>query len=116
MGLEQPRKPTHKIVDIRHMRQHVVGHHQVGLQAVGRQFFGQCHAKKPFHHRDALGACRCRRAGGRLHAVARDACSLHVLQQVAVVRGHFDHAAGRGKAQAHSHRLHIGLGVGEPGR
>ena len=30
-GLEQPSDPRHKVVDVGHMGQHIIGHHQIGL-------------------------------------------------------------------------------------
>ena len=116
MGLEQAGEAAHKVVDVRHMGQHVVGGDQVGLAASAGQFVGQSHAKKALHHLQAQRPRRLGGAGRRLYAVAGNASLLHVLQQVAVVRRDLDHAAACAQAQALLHGLHIGFGMGEPGR
>ena len=90
--LEQQREAAHEVVDVRHVRQHVVRHHQVRLLAAGAQPLGERHAEEFLDDRKAAGARRRRGARGRLDAEALDAAASHVLQQVAVVGGDLDDA------------------------
>ena len=114
LRLEQGRKPGAKVVDVGYVRQHVVGRHQVRLLALRCQFLGKRHAKELFNNGDALcfGSCRC--ACGGFYAVAGDGGLLHILQQVAVIGGNFNHHALGVQIEALLHSLHIGFGVRQP--
>lgn len=45
LRLEQAGEAGNEVIDVWHMGQHVVGHHQIGQLARLHQFIGQFHAK-----------------------------------------------------------------------
>ena len=114
LRLEQGGKPGHKVVDVGHVGQHVVGGHQIRRVALIQQFLRQCGAKKTFYHRKAFGPCRIGGAGGGFHAQTRNAMCCHVLQQVAVVGSHLHHLALMVQAPALHHLGYIGLRMCQP--
>ena len=113
-GLQQAGEAGDEIVDVRHMRQHVVGGGEVGLPALGDQFIRQPHTEEILHDGNALGARGGGGAGGRLDAGAGNAARLNVLQQIAVIGGDFDDMAGRIQTEARRHVGHIAFAVRQP--
>src|SRR6266545_5429831 len=83
--LEQNGEAANEVVDVRHMREHVVRGHEVGLAAVARKLPGQLDTEESLDDRDPPLPRRSGGAGGRLDAGAGDAARLHVLQQVPVI-------------------------------
>ena len=57
-GFQQVGESDHKIIDIRHMGQNVIGRRQVGLPAFPGHPPGQIPAEKLPDHRDSLGLRR----------------------------------------------------------
>ncbi|MGL1409618.1 hypothetical protein ACSTIX_24190, partial [Vibrio parahaemolyticus] len=82
---------AHEIIDVRDMRQHVVGGDQVCSTMALAQPLAKCHAKKFLDDRNAPGTRGVSRAGGGLHAQSGDALLLHVLQEIPIIGGQFDH-------------------------
>ena len=84
--LQEYRDPRDEVVDIRNMREHIVGNDKVGLLPLPGQFGREFLAKKCFDDvKSFLPRSRCR-AFCRLNAVTWNAAFTHILQQIAVVR------------------------------
>ena len=114
-GLEQQGKSGHKIIDVRHMGQHVVGHHQIGLAALHDQLLRQFDAKEALFNADPPGPRRRRSECRRFDAITGDTCITHVLQQVAVVGGHLDQHAAGAQRKALQRLVHKVARVRQPG-
>src|SRR5690349_6526454 len=91
--LQQDREPGNEIVELRHVREHVVADDQVGADAALRQLYGRFAAEEADLRRNARGHRRAGDVGGRLDAQYRDAQRLEVLEQITVVAGDLDHLA-----------------------
>ena len=113
--LEQQCEAGDEIIDVRHMRQHVVRSHQIDLPAFSDQLGRHLPTEESFDDINTLGAGSGRRACGRLHPKTGYVSLLNVLQQVAVVGCDFCHQAVTIQAEAAAHGLHVGLGVSQPG-
>src|SRR2546422_47216 len=88
--LEQYSETGNESVNVRHVREHVVGNSEVGLFSLGGQFAGEAHAEEVLDDVEALGTRRGRSASRRLNAEAGDTARFDVLQQIAVVGSDFD--------------------------
>jgi hypothetical protein len=82
----------HEIVELGHMREHVIGDHKIGLPSVFGQPKSDLFAKEFFYDFDTLGAGGEGRAMCRLHAVARYPALAHELQQIPVIGCDLHHA------------------------
>ena len=100
-GLSRMRHAGDEVVEVGHLRQHVVADDEVGLRALGDQLLGEPRAEEI----DAASGRPSRRprfgdVGRRLDAEHGHAERQEVLQQIAVVAGQLDHQAvgRRGRA------------------
>ena len=105
--LQQDGESGDEVVDVRHMREHVVGGREVGGESLRHQFPRQLDAEEALDDLDAFLACRARGAGRRFDAGAGDAALHHILQQVAVVGRDLDHVACGTETETFDHRLDI---------
>ena len=69
-----------EIVDIGHVRQHIVAHQQVGLSMLTRQLSGRFAAEKSFDGRDPLFTCTRRALRGRFDSQAGNVSRVKELQ------------------------------------
>ena len=113
-GLEHAREASDKIVDVRHMRQHVIGDGQVCCSALLHQFAREAHTEKILDDIDAACPRRPRRAGCGLNAQAGYPARFYVLQEIAVVRGDFDHLRGGIETKPRPHVGDVALGMRKP--
>ena len=114
--LEQARKARHEVIDVRHVRQHIVRNSEVRTPAGGDETPGHLLSEELLDDLNAFAAGRLRRAGGRLDPEARNAARHTVLKQVAVVRRDLDDPGVRPEAEALGHGGHITFRVLQPGR
>src|SRR5918993_5508265 len=63
LGVEEQGKAAEEIVGVRHTEQRVVGHHEIGVDALGRQALGHVAAERSGQCRDAAGLHRAGRRG-----------------------------------------------------
>ncbi len=103
-------QPGGEVVQVGHVRQHVVRHHQVRLAVLAHQRPRQLGTEELRQGRHTLLLGRRRDVPGRVDAEHADAARHEVAQQVAVVRRHLDDE--RGRAQA----LSLGSGRAETRR
>ena len=113
-GLEQQAHAAHEVVQVGHVREHVVAGNQVRLAARGRELAGGLGAEELHQRGHALFLRDRGDVRRRLDAEHRHALRDEVLQQVAVVARDLDHEARGAESEARHHRLGIGLGVREP--
>ena len=116
LRLEQERHAGDEVVEVRHLRQHVVADDEVGPLALGDELGRQPLAEELDPARYALLHRDLGDVGGRLDAEHRHAQRQEVLQQIAVVAGQLDHQAVGPKPQPLRDRLAVGLGVLHPAR
>ncbi|MNZ53855.1 hypothetical protein D3C78_717430 [compost metagenome] len=113
--LEQRCETTEEIIDVRHMRDHVIGGHQVGAPAFAVQLRGSFTTEEQLTNFQAFLPRGLRSAASGLDTQARDAATRHELQQITIVGSDFDHAAVGSQAETLDHFGDIALGMGQPG-
>ncbi len=105
LRLQQDLQPLDKIIQVRHLRQHIVPDNQVGAVGLPRQFPSPPASPK---NRTSVGTPFSTAAFGnvrrRLNAQHRNAAAYKVLQKIAVVARHLDHKALLAQPEA---RLHL---------
>ena len=115
LGRKQRLHAADEVVQIRHVRHHVVGDQQVRPAALGHQPGCQLAAEE-LHDRVDPSLLRHRgHVGGGLDAERRDAALDNVLQQIAVVAGELHHEAVGTQSEALDRHLHILARVVDPG-
>src|SRR4029077_95588 len=75
-GLEQQGAASDEIIDVRNMRQNIVGRREIGLFAQGRKLTGQTDAIEVLDDFEALLTRRCCGTGRRLYSQARNTAFL----------------------------------------
>ena len=93
VGLQQQGDAGDKVIELRHMREHIVADDQIGLPALARQGPRQMLAEELDQGRNADLLRRGGDGIGRIDAEHRHAHGDEILQQIAVVAGKFDHQA-----------------------
>ncbi|MNN01717.1 hypothetical protein D3C81_1143440 [compost metagenome] len=114
IGFEQGRETAQKIVDIRHVGEHVVGGHQVSRPTFARQVMGGLFAEEHLTNLQPFLPGRLCSASGGFDTEARNAALGHILQQVTVVGGDFHHPALAVQAETLDHLPDIVAGMGQP--
>ncbi len=114
-GLQQDRQSSGEVVQVGHVRQHVVGADQVGLLARGGEPMRCHHTKEGDLGRHAARFGHGGDIGGRLHAEDSDALAAEVPQQIAVVAGQFHDQRIRAEPKLVLHPRRIRLRVTQPG-
>jgi hypothetical protein len=103
-----------EVVEVRHVRHHVVGGDQVGALALGDEVAGRLAPEEADERLDSELLCHLGDVGGRLDAQRRDAALDDVPQQVAVVaRDLHDQAVGA-EAEALDRHLDVAARVLDP--
>src|ERR1700722_773498 len=102
--LQQDLQPFHKVVEVRHLRQDVVAENEVGATVSRREFFRQVCAEEAYERRNSFFDRRLGDVGGRLNSEYGNVLAHEVLQQVAIVAGHFDDETLLAQAET---RLHL---------
>ena len=116
LRLENQWNAGDEVIDVGHMRQHVVAGDQIGKPAFPGDAPRQRFAEELDDALDAVNATGVLGHVARgLDAQNRHACPLEVLQQVAVVARKLDDQRLRRKVETGRHGRGIGLGVLEPG-
>ncbi len=113
--LQQDRQACDEIVEVRHVRQHIVGADQVGLPALSNKPSCGRHAEERNICRHALAHGDKGDVRGRLHAQHGDATLAEILQQVAIVARQFHHQRVRAQPQVADHARRIRVRVAQPG-
>ncbi len=114
---EQLSEPGHEIVEIGNVGQHIVGDDQVGGPALGLEFRRGLAAEESDDRLQSVVPLR--RLGAvrrRVDAERRDAAPQEILQQVAVVARHFDHARRWPQFEPIDCHRREALGMFQPGR
>ena len=96
-----------KVVQLWHMRQHIVADHQISLRAVRHELLCQVFSKEPDERLDAALLRRRRNVFCRFNAEHRDTLSHEVLQQIAIIAGNLDDLTGSGEVETFYRHLHI---------
>ena len=78
--LQQDSEARDKVIDIWHMRQHIICGSEIGLFALRDQRVRKSNTEKFLHNVNAFGARRCRRAGSGFHTGTRNVGRLEILQ------------------------------------
>ena len=113
--LEQAGDPGHEAVEVRHLGQDVVGHHQVGLAPFAGQPAGQLLAEELGQGGDPSFGGHLGHVAGRLDPEHRDPPGDEVLQQVAVVAGQLDDQALGAQPEPLGGQVGVVAGVAHPG-
>ena len=112
---EQDLEARDEIIEVGDLGQHVIAEDQVGPAALRHQLPGSLSTEELHERRDPLLLGDFRHVRRRLDAEAGDAALHEVLQQIAVVACHLDHAARRGEPEVSDHLLRVATAVVEPG-
>ena len=92
-GLQNHLEPFDKIIQIRNLCQHVVTKHEVGAAAFGGEFLSQLRSEEAYQGGDALFDSYLGNIRRRLNPQHRHIALDEILQQIAVIAGHFHHEA-----------------------
>ena len=90
---QEMRHAGDEIVELRHLRQHVVGDDQIGMPALGHDLSSQSLAEEGVERRDAAFRRLFRDIGGGLDAEDRHAEADEMLEQVTVIAAELDDEA-----------------------
>ena len=104
-----------EVVQVRHLREHVVAEHEVGGAALADEPLGELDAEELDERRHAPLLGRDRDVRRRVDPEHRHALRQEVLEQVAVVRGELDDEALRAEAEPVADHLHVGVRMLDPG-
>src|SRR6516164_1746897 len=91
VGREQMRQSCGEVVEIRDLRQHIVGDDEIWLPTLGHELLCQLQAKKLDESGNILSARRFGHIGGWLDANYRNAQRQEMLKQVSVVASDLNH-------------------------
>ena len=116
LRLQQHSEPGHEVEDVGHVRQDVVGRHQIGRVAGIAQPLGGRLSEEGDLGGDAVALRHRRDVGRRFDTEDRHARAHEILQQVAIVARHFDDLAAAVEREAPRHRGDVGFGVAQPAR
>ena len=114
-GRQQDRDAVDEVVQVRHLREHVVAEHEVGVAALADEPLGELDAEELDERRHAALLGRDRDVRRRVDPEHRHALRQEVLEQIAVVRGELDDEALRAEAEPVADHLHVGARVLDPG-
>ena len=112
---QQMRHAGDEVVEVGHLRQHVVADDEVGGLAFGDEPLGEADAEELDQRRDVLLARDLGDVGGRLDAGDGHAERQEMLQQIAVVAGDLVDAALRAEIEARLDHLAIFARMLDPG-
>ena len=110
----EERQPRGEINHIRHMRQHVIGNHQIRMAAPRYDIACRRAAKETHFGRHAGGYSARRDIRGWLHAKAWDTGGDKIAQQIAIIARDFDNEALRAQCKPLTHRRSVTRGVIKP--
>ena len=115
-GPKQQGHAGDEVVELRNLRQNIVGGDQVGVAVLGDDLSRGFGVEECGPRRDAPGASRLGHVGGGLDTEHPLTELDEMLQQVAVVAAELDDEAVRPKIEPRLHRLAVALGVRHPAR
>ena len=113
-GRSSKAMPATKIIELRHVREHIVGDDEVRLAALRCQFRGDLLAEKLDQRRHADFFSSRRHRIGRIDPEHRNAHAQEILEQVAIVAGQFNHQARAPQRETLARHVAIRFGVREP--
>ena len=112
---EKDLQASHEIVDVGHVREHVVSDDQIRGSGVADEIAGGLPPEETDDRRHAALHGRFRHVGGGLDAEHGNPLLDEVLEQIAVVRGDLDHARSAVEAKAVGRHVGVVLRVLQPG-
>ena len=114
-GRQEMRHAGDEIVELRHLRQHIVGHDQIGAVTFSHHLRRSFGAEKGVERRNAGLPRRLGNIGSRLDAEHRHAEADKMLQQIAVIAAELDNEAFRAKPEPAFDHFAIAAGMRHPG-
>ena len=111
---EGDRQPSHEVIQIGHVRKHVVADQQICLKAAGNQGAGEFGGEERHLSRNSVLLRYLRDVGGGLDAQRRNSRGDEVLQQITVVARDLDNLFRGIQRKARDYVLHVGPGVVQP--
>ena len=115
LRLEQARHPAHEVVEVGHLRQHVVADDEIGALALRHELGRELRSEEIDAGGYALLDRHLGDVGRGLDAQDGNAQRQEVLQQVAVIARQLDDETVGSELQPPRDRLAVGLGVRDPG-
>ena len=113
---QQMRHGGDEVIELGHLRQHIVGNDQIGVPVVGHHLPRCFGTEEGDERRNACLSRRLRHIGGGLDAKHRHAEGNEMLQQIAVIASELDHEAFRSEPEAALDHLAIAASIRYPGR
>ena len=112
--LQQDLEAFHKVVEVGHLCQDVVADNEVGGAAFGGKFFRHLRTEEAHQRRNPFFDGGLGDIGRRLNPEHGNALAHEVLQQIAVVAGHFGHETLLAKLEARLHLVTVFFAMLEP--
>src|ERR1700693_5698304 len=113
-GCQQSLDATHEVIDIRHLREHVVAQYQVGAMTRCREPARGFAAKELDDRRDSFLLGHLRDIRSRLDTQNRNPSLYEELQQITIIAGELDHFAGRSQPKLRDHLVHVPSAMVQP--
>ena len=105
--LKHDRDATHEVVEVRHLRQHIVTDHQIGSLAIGGYLPRGLASEELHQRRHTFFHGHLGNIGGRLDAQSGNSFVDEVLQQIAVIARQFDGQALPAETETFRNHVHV---------